>query len=455
MKRVLVITMLGCLMALSVNAQWSTNGDKVYYNGGNIGIGTSNPNYPLVVSHPTYSVTQSGTNYKIGTDIITQNTYSIAKNIRDNGYRMGLNIHTHIASSDFSGWLKAQYGVRIQHGVYNGSGPGTVENSYGLFLQGLDAGEATITNKYGIYQSGGSFINYFSGKVGIGTNTPSSLLEVNGSSLFLGKSLVKKQASDQTQNFVWFTDNALNPQGYLGHYDTDWFRLKTNESKMDFATGSSINMTLLDNGYVGIGTTNPEAKLDLSGGLSISGINDESSVNNFNNCIQLLNTNNAAIVYQPGTAEELMFGFHSNGNFYWGTGKNAGNNYSMMLSKNGNLKVFNAIGIGTTANLDNYKLSVNGKVRAERIDVVSDITSDFVFEDDYNLRTLEEVESFVKENKHLPEIPSAKDLEGQTYSVGEMDDLLLRKVEELTLYIIDLEKRMKQLEEENMELRDE
>lgn len=97
------------------------------------------------------------------------------------------------------------------------------------------------------------------------------------------------------------------------------------------------------------------------------------------------------------------------------------------------------VGIGTT-NPD-CKLTVNGKIKAEEIEVVNDVPqSDYVFEDDYNLKSLEDVERFVKENKHLPEVPSADEFKENGYKVGQMDDLLLRKVEELTLYIIELKK---------------
>jgi hypothetical protein len=60
--------------------------------------------------------------------------------------------------------------------------------------------------------------------------------------------------------------------------------------------------------------------------------------------------------------------------------------------------------------------------------------------------TLEEIEKYIKDNKHLPEVPSALEFKQNGYSVGEMDDLLLRKIEELTLYIIAQQKRIKELE---------
>ena len=104
------------------------------------------------------------------------------------------------------------------------------------------------------------------------------------------------------------------------------------------------------------------------------------------------------------------------------------------------------IGIGTE-NTNNYKLSVKGKIGAEEIEVIQTI-ADYVFEDDYNLRSLEEVEQFIIKNKHLPEIPSAKEFEGKKVAVGKMQERHLQKIEELTLYIIDQNKRIKKLEEQ-------
>ncbi len=198
-------------------------------------------------------------------------------------------------------------------------------------------------------------------------------------------------------------------------------------------------------GKVGIETTSPSEKLEVNGGISITGKNSTGSTNNFYNLIQFKNSSHAAIVYNPGETNELMFGFHSNGNFYWGRGQQNNNGYSMHLSKDGDLKVYNSVGIGCTPGLDNYKLNVNGKIRATEIQVETG-WADFVFEDDYNLMPLQELDSYIKENKHLPEIPTTKEVEENGISVGEMNAKLLQKVEELTLYIIQLEERVSELE---------
>ncbi|MBP5371437.1 MAG: hypothetical protein J6Y55_05875 [Bacteroidales bacterium] len=121
-----------------------------------------------------------------------------------------------------------------------------------------------------------------------------------------------------------------------------------------------------------------------------------------------------------------------------------------------NLKATNAVKafIGKFTNVsingantsNSYKLAVNSGILCEELKVMADVpSSDFVFEANYNLKPLSEVEAFVTENKHLPDVPSAKEFKENGYKVGEMDNLLLQKIEELTLYIIDLQKQIEEL----------
>jgi hypothetical protein len=108
------------------------------------------------------------------------------------------------------------------------------------------------------------------------------------------------------------------------------------------------------------------------------------------------------------------------------------------------------VGIGTTlANNPNlYKLAVNGKVGAKEFQAETNSTTwpDYVFAKDYRLLSLQEVKEYIDANQHLPEVPSASELEKNGHKLAEMDATLLKKVEELTLYILQLENRIKELE---------
>ncbi|TKG91600.1 hypothetical protein EYV94_21485 [Puteibacter caeruleilacunae] len=110
-----------------------------------------------------------------------------------------------------------------------------------------------------------------------------------------------------------------------------------------------------------------------------------------------------------------------------------------IVKKNG----FVAIGIKTPK----YMLDVGGTIRSKEIKVDANGGADFVFEDDYDLRSLEEVDKFVKERKHLPDVPSAKEMEEDGVGLAEMNKLLLQKVEELTLYLIKQQKENEKLTE--------
>jgi hypothetical protein len=108
------------------------------------------------------------------------------------------------------------------------------------------------------------------------------------------------------------------------------------------------------------------------------------------------------------------------------------------------LKAGGNVGIGTSNPL--AKLSVNGtgtfngKVKCTEVEVLLAAWPDFVFESGYNLRPLSEVENFINTNKHLPDVPSADEVITNGASLGQMNSTLLQKVEELTLYMIQLQK---------------
>ncbi len=94
-----------------------------------------------------------------------------------------------------------------------------------------------------------------------------------------------------------------------------------------------------------------------------------------------------------------------------------------------------------------YKLDVAGTIRANEI-MVTTTGADFVFADDYQLRPLSEVKAFITENKHLPEIKSAQEMQENGVGINELQTQLLQKIEELTLYILQQEERIKALEAE-------
>lgn len=111
------------------------------------------------------------------------------------------------------------------------------------------------------------------------------------------------------------------------------------------------------------------------------------------------------------------------------------------------------VGIGTTA--PDEKLTVKGKIHAQevRVDMLGPLVPDYVFKEDYKLKSLQEVEKYIRENKHLPEIPSAQEIEKNGLMLAEMNMNLLKKIEEITLYMIEIKKENEKQNQEINSLR--
>ncbi|MEO9853222.1 MAG: hypothetical protein ABJH72_01570 [Reichenbachiella sp.] len=106
------------------------------------------------------------------------------------------------------------------------------------------------------------------------------------------------------------------------------------------------------------------------------------------------------------------------------------------------------VGIGTAD--PKSKLAVDGTIKATKVEVMADVNSvpDYVFEEDYELRTLQETKAYIEANKHLPEIPSAAEIGKDGMDLGDMNLRLLKKIEELTLYQIQMMEEMSKMKKE-------
>jgi hypothetical protein len=138
---------------------------------------------------------------------------------------------------------------------------------------------------------------------------------------------------------------------------------------------------------------------------------------------------------------------------------NAGQSYTYTAYYNGSgLNYFNGnIAIGTYDN-KGYRLAVNGSAIFTKVKVMPYPWPDYVFNSSYRLRPLSEVEQYIQEHHHLPEVPSAEEVKKDGIDVGDNQAVLLKKIEELTLYVIEqnkkLENQHKAQNEQNQKLQE-
>ena len=219
------------------------------------------------------------------------------------------------------------------------------------------------------------------------------------------------------------------------------------------------------NANVGIGTSTPEAKLSMHTqdyDASISSTYPTASsrgdivqfIETSNNGIEIgngrgVNDRKAWILARHTDLDYIQYGtFYStlhlqpnvgNKTNYMGVAIGYGADTSLTVGTH--LAVNGKVGIGTTA--PDQLLTVNGKIHAQEVIIDLDVpVADYVFAKDYKLMPISDVEKYVQENSHLPEIPSAEEVKGKGLSMGEMQNKMLQKVEELTLYIIQQDKKI-------------
>ncbi|MEO9872604.1 hypothetical protein [Ekhidna sp.] len=232
----------------------------------------------------------------------------------------------------------------------------------------------------------------------------------------------------------------------------------------------NLGLHVASNGNIGIGTADVKSNIHVSGGnggaeLLIEADKDNSNemdnpfitlsqdggfVNGYIGMVGLKNT--APQMEKYGRAIRDDQGEWHDRSDYVGTEDNyllVGTNQKfgvqlgtygevrMTVHENGN------VGIGT--NEPNEKLEVNGSIRTKEITVEASPWPDYVFEDDYDLTSLDELAQFIREKSHLPNIPSAKEVEEKGVKLGKMNALFLEKIEELTLHLISQNEEIKKL----------
>ncbi len=327
------------------------------------------------------------------------------------------------------------------------------------------------TNNWGL--NGTSLYNLNTGNVGIGTNIPSVKLEVKGT---VRTGLIQTNSNkidinilgsgDRTAFIDFHADDVAPLQsarlvrfaGENGNFTLQ----QEGAGDIVLRNGGTSHVFVKPNGRVGIGTSAPSTMLHVNGPITAG----------------IIATNSTRVeINQFGTGDRnAILDFHGSdveADFSARVFRLAGEDGAFRIEQRGlgnmifrtqniNRAIIQPdgkfiIGPQTTATPGNYNLYVDNGILTERVKIATIGTADwadYVFEEDYKLHSLEEVKSFVQENKHLPNVPSAKDVNEHGYELQLMDAKLLEKIEELYLLTIQLNEEKNNLVKENMLLKE-
>jgi hypothetical protein len=312
----------------------------------------------------------------------------------------------------------------------------------------------------------GDNLYYNSGKVGIGTDEPNKLLHLHSEDVFgivkpdvahsnfelqpknlsIPISLLSSESALLLTNknsgktsadglLIRSTNNnatiSLQEEGELSITTKKSLRFKMQQNgNVSIGTFMKNFFTVKENGNVGIGTDEVGAKLEIKGNLS-----DYNYLIGLEQGYGIFSDNVGSLGSSGGGDSRLWF--------------NGPNNGSMVFGPRAGDYKLNTLRFRSQMSRFEGHIDVRGTGHFCKIKVKTQGFCDYVFNDDYKLMPLDELSEFIKINKHLPNIPSEKEvMEEGSFDLGEINKVLLEKIEELTLYILQQEERIKALEAE-------
>ncbi|MEQ9404096.1 MAG: hypothetical protein RIM99_10945 [Cyclobacteriaceae bacterium] len=276
------------------------------------------------------------------------------------------------------------------------------------------------------------------GQIGIGTTSPQTSLEVEGDFILKGTygTLIRSgifgtssNHSGTSQKWIKMGEMTLNGNWNDVNITLDFFpwNAKHGDSRQQ------INISMRNS------LTNIEGSYDIS---LITFYGREKSIKD----VKLVHTsgtgvqnNKVSIWIQMATSHVYNVPFTA---YYHG---NVILNYTNQPYYSSITETGTTYDVNSRYGMYGSQFEVDGTIRSKEVKVEASPWPDYVFTDNYNLPSLEEIEKFIKSNNHLPEVPSATDVEENGIALGEMNALLLKKIEELTLYLIEVNKENDEL----------
>lgn len=411
----------------STSLEFLTDGNFVF-NNGNVGIGTSSPGEALEVVGNIKTDGLEAEDIDITGDFAIGTSNPLAR--------------FHVSSQSGRDPLRVQ-----------------IDGSTRLLLK--DNGGLAL----GYYAAPPTRGLYVYGKVGIGTSSPSEKLEVAGNIKADEISVTGFKldyGNPSTGQFLQY--NAEGSAGWVDPPETEdnlgnhimTQTLKTNGQWINGDADPNEGIFVSNAGKVGIGTNNPDAHLQVNGGSYDIWARFKWASNSLNFGRAISGTG----LGDWGTSY-IGFNLYRAGDNSWNTEYDgASNGGALIYTTTGGSIVFTCISndpntagiqnLNDTGIKDNTRMILrsDGLLKANEVVVKTDVWSDYVFKDDYILPDLTDVEGFINKNNHLPDVPTENEVKEEGINLGNMDAILLKKIEELTLYVIELKKENKEMQKE-------
>jgi hypothetical protein len=418
MKRIfpgIVISLAFLFSGNQIQAQWITNGTSIYYNSGNIGIGTSSP--------PT--------------------NLSVAKGIDEVGLSSALQFVGPLNlghSNDVGAGQALQYVILTPY-FSSGTNPPAGLNGNFYFIRG-NGGAYNANAEYHInIQSAYSSTN--ASVIPLGEYSPVAPLYIvtYNSKTYIALKMTDINGSGCAINFAgywWNGYDGTQPQLLPATALSNITLYKSYQTILsNLVTGTSA-------GNVGIGTTTPAAKLDVAGAVNAGSLVIRNSGDNDLSTVQGGKAYHLIGTYSGWDPNTIYIGGYNQYNNSAASGVTKvyvggpGSSVFLFDLGTGNLLI-NKTSQTNTA----YRLDVAGSARADKL-VVNTTGADYVFDSSYRLQSLDEVKSFIDQHHHLPGIEPARQMQDSGVDIGANQAKLLAKIEELTLYLLQQQKLLEQ-----------